>query len=131
MKVYLITKNKEVIFEEVSSRKKFFTWNEGVYRLESSCVRLSSCNGKIGSEAELIFVENNPFPINSNSTESEVKKMFNEEIVGNDIESVAHVAHGNSMFEWLRNLKPEKAAIWITLGGLGIYLFWLWQHGGF
>jgi len=129
MKIYLITKEKKVIVKEANNRYKFWTWNEGSYRLDSSCVRLSMKSGGINPNAELIFTENSPLPINSVIKED--TKMFDEVILKNALESVAHVDRGSSIFNWFKDLNSEKIVMWITLACLGIYLLYTYTHGGF
>lgn len=129
MKAYLITKDKKVIVRDTNERNKFMFWNDGAYRLESSCVRLSFKKGGINPTAEIIFTENSPLPINSEKKED--KLMFDEVILRNALESVAHATHSNSLFGFLKDINGTKAVTYIVMALFGIYILWQYTHGGF
>lgn len=128
MRVYLITKDKKLIIKEVDNRKKFFDWNEGSYRLDGSCVRLTMKNGGINPKAMIIFIEGNPISINSTVKEKSMD-LLDEEIYRTDLESVAHVDRGLGILNWFKNINTEKVVLYIVLGLMAIYAIYLYSKG--
>jgi len=63
LKCYIITVDRNVIVKEVDARQLYFFFNNGAYKIDGNHVRLSRKRDSEYEEAEIIFVENNPFPV--------------------------------------------------------------------
>jgi len=124
MKVFIITKDKQELEFNVDPKQKFFEHNQMIYRLEPSSIRLSYKEGRINPTAELIFLENNPLPINS-TLNPEDKKMFNDEIIIQDIIASSHAEPFGGIFGFLRNLFTMKGLKYIVIGGFIMYIAYM------
>ena len=62
----IITKAKGIVIKKVSDSKDFFVWRKGIYNLDRTSVGLTKRPGfGLNPSPELIFIEGEPMPINS------------------------------------------------------------------
>lgn len=88
IKVYMLMESKGIKRAEVmhtDDRKEFFEWKKGAYCLDKSCIAKAYQNNKMIGR-EIIFVENNPIPLNCSDDDKikieqkleEIVKRYNE-----------------------------------------------------
>jgi len=137
MKANVITKAKKMKSIDIEAKHSFLFYHEGAYKMDGHLIKLPFQNNKLGTEAEIYFVEGNPSPIGyvASSDTKDIKdsklKMLDEVVLKNVLENLSEVS-GEGIFSKLialfGNPKFWVAGIFalillgIILGFLGVKL---------
>jgi hypothetical protein len=127
LRVYLITKEKKVTVKDVNGKEQFLFYNDGAYKLDGECVKLSFRGGRVNPEAELFFIENNPFPINKSDRQE--MGMLEEVVIRNALENVVSISGQglmglfNKFSDWISNPKHMTALSVLFVAGVIVYGF--------
>lgn len=134
MKLYLLTKAKKIIVEEVPASQRFWIYNEGAYHLESSSIKLSYQirKGKINPNAEIFFTEGCPDPLGSPGASSGIA-VLDSSIYENFLDSIGHASYSEGLMKKLGKLRdavtnPKSISI-ICFALAGLYIAYLYLHG--
>jgi len=136
MKVYMVTKERKVVCLKVNPAQSHFYFRNGAYKLDGNAVRLHYVEGRVNPEAELIYVEDNPFPRVSVEVDDKYQSSILEEsVLRNALENVISLpsmsltAIFNKVIDFLSSPKTFGAfttlfivlvIVWgILSGGLG------------
>jgi transposase len=91
--------------KNVDSAKQFFSWNDGIYKLDATSVSLSA-----NPVPELIFFEDNPLPLFSKGTETTIlNEIENKKILEGIMEA-------KKPSEWMNKLFNKKTIVVIIVG---------------
>jgi hypothetical protein len=134
LKLYLLTKAKKVIIQEVPASQRFWIYNEGAYHLESSSIKLSYQirKGKINPNAEIFFTEGCPDPLGAPQAQSGLK-ILDSTFYQNFLDSIGHASYSEGLMKKLGRLRdsianPKSISI-ICFVLAGLYIAYLYLHG--
>jgi hypothetical protein len=63
VKVYFLTKERNVIVKDITTPTRWIAYNDSIYRIDNSAIGMSKEKGTLKPIAEIVFQEGNPYPL--------------------------------------------------------------------